>query len=54
MKCEKCGIEMAIDTWSGWKWTCFECGTEGRDATEEEIIKQEDEYLKRSQNDHLP
>ena len=44
MKCEECGVEMAIDCWSGWRWTCFGCDTEGRKATEEEIVKQENEY----------
>ena len=44
MKCKECGAEMSIDTWSGWRWTCFGCDTEGRKATEEEIVKQENEY----------
>ena len=49
MQCEKCGITMSIDTWSGWRWVCFFCDTEGREATEEEIVKQENEYCKREE-----
>ena len=49
MKCEECGVEVAIDCWSGWKWTCFFCDTEGRKATEDEIVKQENAYCKREE-----
>jgi len=46
MKCEKCGVEMVIDEWLGWFWHCFSCDNEGREATENEIVKQEQEYEK--------
>jgi len=49
-KCESCGCEMVIDTWGGWRWACFGCDTEGRQATEEEIEHQEEEYLNRGEN----
>ena len=43
MKCPECGVEMIIDEWGGWKWTCFFCDYVGRDATGEEIEELEDE-----------
>jgi len=49
LKCEKCGGEMAVDCWSGWRWICFFCDNEGREATEDEIVKQENEYCKRAE-----
>jgi len=49
MQCEKCGITMAISSWDGWVWFCFGCDTEGRKATEDEIVKQENAYCKREE-----
>jgi len=49
MKCKECRAEMTIDTWSGWRWNCFACDTEGREATEDEIVKQENEYCERKE-----
>ena len=49
MKCPMCGATMVIDEWNGWVWECFHCYYTGRDATDEEIEKQECEieaYLK--------
>ena len=40
---------MVIDEWNGWRWQCAFCGYTGRDATDEEVEKQETEieaYLK--------
>jgi len=49
MECKECGAEMGIEIWSGWRWTCYQCDTEGREATEDEIVKQENEYCKREE-----
>jgi hypothetical protein len=49
MVCQICGIEMVIDSWNGWVWTCFNCDYVGRLATETEVDNQEKEiecYLK--------
>ena len=43
MKCKKCGGEMYIDNWNGWRWECLNCSHEGRLATAEEIEKDEHE-----------
>ena len=53
MKCEKCGITMAISSWDGWVWFCFGCDTEGREATEEEIKKNEQEYEELKEEEYL-
>ena len=53
MNYQKCGTVMVIDEWCGWQWTCFNCDYVGRDATNEEIEKQESEieaYLKSKRN----
>ena len=44
MDCKKCGSVMFIDTWNGWVWTCINCDTTGRGATNKEIEEQEKEY----------
>ena len=43
MDCKKCGSVMFIDSWNGWVWTCIDCDTIGRAATEKEILEQEAE-----------
>lgn len=45
MVCKKCGIEMVIDEWNGWVWTCFLCDITGRNATYKESEKQEKERI---------
>ena len=37
IECSKCKTEMIIDSWNGWRWTCFHCDHVDREATEEEI-----------------
>ena len=41
MYCPRCGTPLVIDTWGGWKWTCFHCFYEGEIATYEEVEKDE-------------
>ena len=45
MICEKCNIEMIIDEWSGWIWTCHHCGKEDRKATDAEFKKWEEQIM---------
>ena len=42
-KCKKCGYEMTIDKWNGWRWRCFRCDIFGRSATDKEIEEMEAE-----------
>ena len=46
MTCPQCGAVMVIDEWSGWFWTCFNCGFVGGEATYEETEQQENELKK--------
>jgi len=32
---------MIIDTWGGWRWTCFNCDYTSREATNREIEENE-------------
>lgn len=41
--CPKCKTPMIISSWDGWRWMCFHCDHVGREATDEEIEKQESE-----------
>lgn len=41
--CPKCKTPMIISSWDGWVWMCFHCDYVGREATDEEIERQEDE-----------
>ena len=41
MKCPKCKIDMIIDDYNGWRWTCFNCFFTGRQATDKEINEQD-------------
>jgi DNA-directed RNA polymerase subunit M/transcription elongation factor TFIIS len=53
MDCPNCGAPMVIDTWYGWRWSCFNCDYIDRAATDEEVEKQEKEvewYLKNQRN----
>ena len=43
MQCPVCNSPMYIETWNGWQWQCALCDYIGRDATDEEIEKQEAE-----------
>ena len=42
--CPECKSIMYIDEWGGWKWTCVFCDHVDRDATDEEVKQQEDEF----------
>ena len=43
MVCPKCGAQMVIDEWGGWKWICFNCDHVDRQATDEECETQRKE-----------
>lgn len=49
MVCIKCDTPMIIDEWNGWRWTCFHCDHLGRLATNEEVEKQEQEFIDSNQ-----
>ncbi len=45
MICPKCKLEMIIDSWNGWVWTCFHCDHIDREATNEEVEEFEKEEI---------
>lgn len=54
MNCQKCNGAMFIDEWGGWFWTCPFCEYVGREATDAETEKQEqemEEYYRQSRKD---
>lgn len=40
----KCGGEMFVSEWDGWRWVCILCDEYGPVATEEEINEQRGIY----------
>ena len=50
MKCPKCSAEMYISEWDGWIFICFNCYFEGRNATDQEIEKYEEEMAEYANN----
>ena len=44
--CPKCGGQIFIDEWNGWRWSCIRCEYVGPDATEKEIDEQQQWFIK--------
>ena len=39
--CPKCDSLLYLDEWVGWVWVCVQCGSEHRQATDEEIVAEQ-------------
>lgn len=43
--CPKCGDQLFIDDWNGWRWTCVGCEYIGGEATEKQIDDEQKWYI---------